>query len=246
MRNSLFCWLMVVGMVGSAGADDGFLNINNFVNSTISIEPLMVNHYQSVGVSDGYDGSWDLPASTPFPNQSSLHSDISDIESNPLNNKIVRDYRLPSSTKDFLVKLVYNGNTETILSNHFEFSFLDSDYIFGSKPILFQSDLLPYGPVVDVRKAIAQNSGVVPLIDLPAGTYSTSTPYGEGILTIGTRKLADLSDNGDIDIEDFSMLAFNWGESGGKYVGDITGPNGIPDGNVDMYDLLEFVSEWLG
>ena len=77
------------------------------------------------------------------------------------------------------------------------------------------------------------------------GDHTPSTPYGEGFIVIGTGKLADLSENGDIDFEDFAMLAEDWQKPQGQYVGDITGASGIPDGYVDGYDLEEFMSQWL-
>lgn len=246
-----FRWLavvliVVVGLVGSVWADDGWLNIENYVDSTIGVDSLRPIHYDDPGISDGYNAGWDSSLINPPPGRCAIYSDISDIEPNPNKNKLVKDYRQPSSTLDFNIKFVYNGTLSEAKNNYIQFSLpYGVEWEFGDKEILFQSDLLPYGPVVDIRKAIAQNSGVVPLIDLPAGTYTTSTPYGEGILTIGTRKLADLSDNGDIDLEDFTMLAQDWKKTAGQYVGDITGASGIPDGTVDMYDLVEFVIEWL-
>jgi len=120
------------------------------------------------------------------------------------------------------------------------------EYHFGNKPITFSSDRLPYGPVVDVRKAIAENSGVVDLIDVPSGTYNQWAPYGTGSLEIGTRLLADLNDSGHVDLGDFALLAEDFGEEPrGQYVGDITGPNGIPDGYVNGFDLGAFCDSYL-
>ena len=46
-------------------------------------------------------------------------------------------------------------------------------------------------------------------------------------------------------IKDFSLLAQDFGKTSGQYVGDIAGVNGIPDGVVDLYDLLEFMNGWM-
>lgn len=48
------------------------------------------------------------------------------------------------------------------------------------------------------------------------------------------------------DFANYTILAQDWGKPQGKYYGDISGENGIPDGYVDFYDLAEFVSAWLG
>ena len=115
-------------------------------------------------------------------------------------------------------------------------------YNFGNKPIVFESDRLPYGPVVDVRRAIAQNSGNLSLIDAPVGT---SGEYGSGILEIGTRLLTDLDDSNEVNFEDFAIFAEDWQKGPGQYIADITGPSGIPDGNVDNYDVAAFCEDWL-
>jgi hypothetical protein len=48
---------------------------------------------------------------------------------------------------------------------------------------------------------------------------------------------------------DYTMLANDFGKPQSQYpdlyVGDISGPNGIPDGFVDWYDVSAFSSEWL-
>ncbi len=229
----------MVGGVAEADpvSNEGQLSIENNIGSS---HPLIsITHYDNSAISDGYD-IWDASWLNPMSGEPSLYSDIG-------THQLSSDYRLPTSTSDFLVKLVYNGTLSSDTPNQLQFSFPNyPSYLFENKPILFQSSLLPYGQVVDVRKAIAQNSGVVSLINLPAGSYNVNTPYGEGILTIGTRLLADLSDNGDINLEDFALLALDWqNPAQGQYVGDITGEFGIPDGYVDMYDLVEFCSEWL-
>jgi len=218
---------------------NGWLVVNNYVNSIIGTNPLEIWHENGAGVSDGYDASYDVSFLDPVLNRCGIYSDI-------VTNKLRRDRRPTSSTLDFLIKLVYKGNPISAVSNHLQFSLpYGTDWEFDNKPILFQSDLLPFGPVVDVRRAIAKNGGIVPLKDLPAGSYSPSTPYGSGILTIGTRLLADLDDAIKVDFKDHSILAKDWQKSQGQYIGDIAGPNGIPDGNVDGRDLGAFSDSWL-
>ncbi|MFH1371942.1 MAG: hypothetical protein ABII09_11750 [Planctomycetota bacterium] len=212
------------------------LIINNNLNS--SIAELRVQH--KVGASEGYvGGSEDVLYITPQLGASGIYSDI-------ITNKLARDARPIDSNTPFDIKLVYNGVLSSSQQNNLSFAFGSES--FGTKPILFQSDRLPYGPVVDVRRAIAQNSGNVPLIDLEAGTYSPSTPYNttdSNGLTIGTRLLADLDDDGKVDFKDYSLLAQDWQKPQGQYIGDISGEFGIPDGYVDGYDLSAFCSNWL-
>lgn len=218
----------------------GGLTIENYVNSGAGTEILRIVHNDDVKATEGYD-TLDLHFSEGFPsNRCSLYSEMS-------SHKLIRDHRPLGSTSDFLVKLVYKGTLSSDAPNSIKFELpYGPDFEFGDKDILFQSDLLPYGTVVDVRRAIAENGGIVPLVDLPAGTYDPNTPYGEGILTVGTRILSDLvNEVGTVNFQDFAELSKDWKKPQGQYVGDITGPNGIPDGYVDPLDLSVFSSEWL-
>ncbi len=230
--------MAVVGLVEAS--NKGSIEINNFLESKSNNNYVKVLHYPdslAPGISDGID-TWDQTENFYQLNLSAIRAVVNGT--NLWKNYLPEDTNSPSD-----LEFIYNGiiSSGDEPNNWLTFTFGSSS--FSDKQILFQSSLLPYSSVVDVRKAISQNSGVVPLIDLPTGTYTTSTPYGEGVLTIGTRKLADLSDNGEIDLEDFSMLAEDWDKPQGQYVGDITGEYGIPDGVVDMWDLREFMSEWL-
>ena len=73
------------------------------------------------------------------------------------------------------------------------------------------------------------------------------TPYGDGSLTIGTRLLADIKNEEDglVNLDDFAVLANEWGKSDVNSIADISGPNGIPDKNVDFYDLDAFAADYL-
>ncbi len=55
----------------------------------------------------------------------------------------------------------------------------------------------------------------------------------------------DFDNDGNINLIDFSILAKDYGKPIGNYLADTTGPAGASDGFVDLYDLLEFMSEWL-
>jgi len=242
MRNIIFHCLIVVAVVGSVGANPGYLEVENNLNSYARNVYMGRDDINFPGATDNYD-THDIPNLLP--------PSGTDIYTNIVTHTLGDDFRDENSIADYDIRLFYNGSLPAIQSNWVEFSFPytvnpftgTGDYTFGEKEITFSSNRLPYGSVVDVRKVINQNGGVLPLIDVPAGT---SGEYATGILTIGTRKLADLSDNGDIDLLDFSMLAEDWQNPiQGQYIGDITGEYGIPDGYVDMWDLEEFMSEWL-
>jgi hypothetical protein len=55
----------------------------------------------------------------------------------------------------------------------------------------------------------------------------------------------DLNTSGKVDLQDFILLAKDWGKTSGTYTGDISGPSGIWDGNVDIYDLITLSEDWL-
>ena len=58
---------------------------------------------------------------------------------------------------------------------------------------------------------------------------------------------SDFDQNGKVDLNDFSHLARDWGKNGtsGEFIGDITGPLGLPDGKVDGFDLERYVRDYL-
>ncbi len=222
---------MVGGIANASDPNEGAIDIQSFLNAQGAVD----NPIRVVRFSDVYNKI----LSSIFPPSGQEHT-ISSYFGGTDNQY---DQRPKDNNESFLIRLLQNDpTTETKTSRlHFSFQF-GPDYMFGNQPITFESDRLPYGQVVDIRKVIAQNSGDLPLIDVPAGS---SGIYGTGVLEIGTCLLADLSDNGEIDLLDFSLLAQDWQKPQGQYVGDITGENGIPDGTVDMWDLVEFVRKWL-
>ncbi len=167
------------------------------------------------------------------------------------------DRRLKDNKETFLTRLIHEGTTTENKTSKIKFSFPNyPDYLFGNQPIIFESDRIPYGPVVDVRKGMALTPDPtkleLPLIDVPAGTTGE---YGTGILDIGTRLLADLNDDGIVNLIDYAIFANYWrnhlkASPAVSCVANISGPNGIPDGYngkavVDEIDLGAFAEEWL-
>jgi len=229
--------------VDKADAIPGYLEVRNCLNSNKKTITINRDDINVSGAKDGYDNNDNIANSMPsgYPN---CYSDIFDGQIYHLWD----DFRAEDSNVPYDIKLSFEGSLGSSQPNWLEFSFpYDSygDYEFNGLPVLFQSDRLQYGGVVDVRRAIAQNNGRVDLIDVPAGNYSQWNPYGSGVLTIGTRFLGDLNDDGLVNLLDFVMLSNDWMKSGGKYAGDISGANGVPDGNVDSYDLIAFSEGWL-
>lgn len=223
-----------------AKAEEGNLFVDNRIDSKQSAGELNIGHSNYPGVTDGYDGfDTELP---PIPLNNSVVASF--LDSLNLN----RDLRTISNKDNFDLRLIYDGTLTEDKQNHLEFSFPDPDYSFGDKPILFQqtdsTNPNAFYPVYDVRKVI--EAGVtIQLEDVAAGTYNQWIPYGSGRLDIGTRYLADLDDNGTVDLYDLTPMGNDWGKTGVDSIADISGPNGLPDKNVDMWDLKAHANDYL-
>jgi len=221
---------LVFGGVAKADPNEGAIDIQSFLNAQGAVDnPIRVVRFSDSflkQISNGFPPGDYHNVTSYFDGQDNLY-----------------DQRPKDNNESFLIRLIQNAPTTENKTSRLQFSFpYYPDYLFGNKPILFETDRLPYGSVVDIRRAIAQNSGDLPLIDAPIGT---SGIYGTGILEIGTRLLADLDDSNEVNFEDFAIWAEDWQKGPGQYVGDICGPNGIPDGNADGYDLMAFSGDWL-
>jgi len=55
---------------------------------------------------------------------------------------------------------------------------------------------------------------------------------------------ADLNGNGVVDLVDLALLQDNYLATGAGLVGDITGPEGVPDETVDMHDYAFLAKFW--
>ena len=229
------------GFTGSANAD-GRLRFSNMAEPFSYSAYCFIKHSSDSGVSDGYD-SQDLKAEFDlyFDNTIGSYSQIPGYN-------LCYDARPKDSNTSFNLKLFYKGTTG-VRQNSLLVNFYPPEPPFDNKPIIFESDRLPYGSVVDIRKVIENGGGgdfaTIPLIDLAAGTYTHLNPYGSAVVTIGTRLLADLNDDGIVDLPDYTDFAKDWGKGPGQYVADISGPNSIPDGYVNNYDLGAFGDGWL-
>ena len=55
----------------------------------------------------------------------------------------------------------------------------------------------------------------------------------------------DLNLDGRVGLDDFAYFAPDWGSRDVNSVADISGPNGVPDKNVDYWDLSAFTNDYL-
>ena len=129
---------------------------------------------------------------------------------------------------------------------------------FSPKPITLwrrfpvEPDRLQF--LADIREVIAKNGGIVPLPDLN-GEYASQVPYDflqlrfdiyPGNLNFSLDAEGKIID-GIVDMKDLAILGENWGKKGAplEFLADITGPQGLPDGKVDNYDLELLRRHWL-
>jgi hypothetical protein len=162
------------------------------------------------------------------------------------------DYRPWSSTLVFEMGLFYSFadiavDSENKLEVSWNYSHTpEPTEPFGDRTAILKSDKFLYGYAVDIKRLL-HDAGLISK-EIPLGIIESNfqgLPSAFFNLYIGTKILADLNDDGKVNIEDYAILARDWGKTQGKYYGDISGLNGIPDGYVNFYDLADFVSVWL-
>jgi hypothetical protein len=91
--------------------------------------------------------------------------------------------------------------------------------------------------IADIREVIAKNGSIVPLPNLN-GEYGSQVPYMYAQTRFNTFP-GDFNLDGKIDLKDYAY----WANC--DPIADITGANGLPDKNVDVYDLSLFKRDWL-
>lgn len=229
----------------------GCMIVTNRLNSHQRNVNLIRDDVNFSGAEDGYEGHDSIANSQPF----DYPNFYSDIETHLLWD----DFRQEDSNKPYDLDMGFEGTLAENQSNWLEFSFPyeenpftgEGPYDFGGKPILFQqtnsTNPNAFYPVYDVRRAIENGEGVgiIALENVAAGDYTQFDPYASGRLDIGTRLLADLDDNGTVDLYDFAPIGNDWGQTNVNSIADISGPDGLPDRNVDMWDLKAYAEDYL-
>lgn len=224
------------------------------------IEDFPGNHYNAIHtllweVYDGLDdGDYIIYDDFCFclkPDYPTYFCEVASMYSMVGEAKCLQDYRPVDSIAPFAINLFLCGNIDGSLENHLwiDFYVCAPKYeTFDDKTIILESDRLLYGKAVDVRKVIENgglDDGIIQLIPITAGQYTIANPYGGMTLKIGTRLLSDINADGMVDLKDYNYVAEDFGEKGIGLAGDISGPDGIPDGYVNCYDLAAFAKEYL-
>jgi len=234
--------LALTTLIGTTSATPGVLEIVNTVDPPYSSSLCNVAHRP--GASEGYDtyDSLYYPMFNPSGISGKIVSTIPGYE-------LDIDHRPEESLSrvDLELSLISaSGYPITIASaNGLSMSMPLAQgygYDFGTKPITLRLD---NGQRYDVRVLTANGTqtAVVLLADLN-GTYNSEEVYATPELHF--RHVADLDNDGDVDLCDYSVLAQNWSGSGGALTGDISGPDGIPDGAVDVDDVTALVDNMTG
>jgi len=102
--------------------------------------------------------------------------------------------------------------------------------------------------------ASASNAGDTPLaftdvIALDGGGMAVPILVWDGMVTVTGQTSScpyDLTGNGYVDIDDIDMAASHFGETGypGVITGDVSGPEGIPDGVVNIFDIIAIANHY--
>lgn len=115
--------------------------------------------------------------------------------------------------------------------------------LFGGMSAVLVLDEMMFGRVVDLQQL--WSGAMIPLKPLNGrSTGDINHPYKRGRLVIGGYR-GDISGNGVVNFRDFCLLASQWGKIGTNLDGDISGPEGMPDGCVDLWDIHGLAQEFL-
>lgn len=237
----------------------GRLDINYSVVASMDSDTCKVLQY--ITGEEGFDGLDNTygPLFSPYGVKSKIVSIIPGYE-------LAGDVRPRESTSPIYLELSIhrqNGNPTTIsAANYFSFDLFEYDSgsqwvneEFGDMPITIQqynpSNPNEVYPMYDVRNTIDLNGGIINLSDLN-GTYNSEEVFAWFTLRFD-RWLADVNDDGNVNLHDFAVIADDWQETrtqsemqnGNALKGDISGEFGIPDGVVNLYDLMVLCEQWL-
>jgi len=240
------------------------LQIENRVPSFSQKESRWVRIQHAQAVTEGFDADNDaLYSETAQPKSADIYSVIPDTMHGGY-YKLAVDARPRGSQNTVYLQLALTAISGIDLdfpsptANELRFSLLPSEKSddFKGMPMTVQQ-YDPCDPSIrfprwDVKKVMERNTGVLPLADL-WGPYDSGVPYAFFTLSFSKAVSADLNDDHVTNLQDFAVLAKDWGKRNVTSIADIAGAKaiGLPDGNVDGYDLLAFcrslvgINEWL-
>jgi len=247
------------------GYEPGKLKISNYVyDNNFFWRPFNILHYP--GTSEGYDYGYDFAyypiynLETKIISTNNLIPEYEELytEARPLDSKTPVNLELSLYSS--------SGNVTINSKNELRCSFrswhgqmLD----FGKKPItLWERTIIdpnsdPNDPnnyalsfMADVRDANDKSdfywdgtwTAVIPLPDV--NNPGSGAIYKKLQIKFDTFP-GDFNLRSRVDMQDFAYLAQDWGKTDANSIADISGPYGIPDKNVDVYDLALFTRDYL-
>jgi hypothetical protein len=262
---------MILFLTDGVNAEDSSIGIVNSISSPYTNSHILLNHIQGTkeGVDFVGDGKY-YPMFNPEGIASKTISGVNDPtygyleldrDSRPVESKSIYNCELSLISEDGSPIDTTNWNSkENPLSIYHNFG--------GGAPGTFEDDTLTLqitqmvgdpnmvGNVYDLRKEIHYGSGtgIIPLPDLN-GVYNSEEVYGKFSVYFD-RNLADFNNDRIINLQDFSLLAQEWGKVGNS-LADIAISEGnagivLPgtttpyfDGVVDIADIMYFADNWL-
>lgn len=205
-------------------ANAGIINIKNW--STASVYKTEFNAKNIAGATEGYDGFDGSFLSGPGTPELQIYSQVE-------GNKLSTDAH-PIITSGWDFDLAVKGSV-TNINNSLWYKVIDANGLVGKTITMYDKA----EPNTQYTLIVDSNYHNIPL---PSLTFANGE-YAHWRL--GIRLLCDWNEDGIVNFKDFSILALDWGNAQGQYVGDISGPNEIPDGYVDYYDLSAFHDDYL-
>lgn len=204
------------------------------------------------GATDGLDSGYDTEQTLFFQNMS---GGFVYLENKKLNQEIsANSSRTAKHVKGYYKGKIKAGSEPNIIV---ELTWLYAEPNvgrFGDMPLIATKET-PDGNNIenggyrgDIRAEMDYSGpdfASIPFGKLPAGSYTPDTPFLH--LRIDFEKLiADLDNKNPstVNFKDYVIGTKYYGEEG-RYLADISGPDGVPDFIVDIYDIAKIAEQWL-
>lgn len=260
----------VLGLANNLKAEPigtGKLRIGNYVyNNDFIRKTHNTLHYP--GCTEGYDEGWDFMNSHRYNLETEIISKNSQIAGYELDTE---SRPLESLTPVDLELSLYSISGSVIMDNENELwislPFSSDGWDFGKKPItLWEKTIIdpnnnPNDPnnytasfLADIREAIDKSdfytttgkTAKIPIQKLQGTFYNNNTyMYAQTRFDVAP---VDQDLDRRVDANDFAYFGADWkktAQPGETLLADTTGPAGIPDKTVDIYDLKHFARYWL-